>query len=72
MLMSIICPCPVGCLSKFLGESTAQGSQEFVHSHMDFRAEVIAEHDGHDHKNAVRDELWKEDSTVSPPVQEEL
>lgn len=57
MLMSIICPSPVCCLSEFLSESTAQGSQEFVHSHMDFRAEVIGEDDGHDHKNAVRDEL---------------
>lgn len=45
------------CLSVLLGQGQSQGSQELVHGHVDLRGEVDGEHDGHDHLDAVSDEL---------------
>lgn len=52
--LSVIFSC---CLSVFLRQRQSQGSQELVHRHVDLRGEVDGEHDGHDHKDAVREEL---------------
>lgn len=46
-------------LSVLLGQSTGHGSQELVHCHVDLRGEIRWEIVGHDHKDAVDEELSK-------------
>ena len=52
------------CLSVFLSQGESQSSEELVHSHMDLRGEVVGEHDGHDHKDVVGGNLWKDDNHI--------
>ena len=53
------------CLSVFLSQSQSQGGQELVQRHMDLRGEQVGVLDGHDHKDAVGDDLRRADNHTS-------
>lgn len=51
------------CLSVLLRQAKSHSGQELVHSHMDLRGEVSREHDGDDHHDALRQDLWRAPQT---------
>lgn len=48
-------------LPVLLGQGTGHGCQELVHCHVGLRGEILGEHVGHDHKDAVGEELSKKE-----------